>query len=369
MIKTLHIQNFRSLRNVRLEELQPVNLFIGANNSGKSNVLKAIEFASYLACLARAEVCRMLQMLSQKYRNADIEDKDTDYKEFLEYFSEFFFDPSLPLIAEFSFVPNDSFNFNIPCDENIISLKPIFQQNIIGGNAKIFNHLIFPIYSVDINQIRKPALIFGDDVSVDNTASNLILCLSNIRNEFVDIYEQIERDVRNCVPEFKSFLFKSVKPRNSQDKNLYLKIGYLDIYEKKYWSDSISDGILYFIALICIINQPKPPKILMLEEIEKGIHPRRIKETLDYIFSLAENKEIQIFMTSHSRDVVDNFKDYPESVFIFDKENGETKIKNLQTYINETNEKRKKSGRNLLHLDGSLGDHWSSGVIGGIPNE
>lgn len=45
MLQKISIQNFKSLKMVTLE-LQKVNLLIGANNSGKSNFLKALEFVS-----------------------------------------------------------------------------------------------------------------------------------------------------------------------------------------------------------------------------------------------------------------------------------------------------------------------------------
>ncbi|MBK8562250.1 MAG: AAA family ATPase [Saprospiraceae bacterium] len=43
MIKTIRIQNFRSLQDVTLD-LQDVNLLIGPNNSGKTNLMKALRF-------------------------------------------------------------------------------------------------------------------------------------------------------------------------------------------------------------------------------------------------------------------------------------------------------------------------------------
>ena len=43
MLKRVHIENFKSLRDVTLD-LQPINLLIGPNNSGKTNFLKAFEF-------------------------------------------------------------------------------------------------------------------------------------------------------------------------------------------------------------------------------------------------------------------------------------------------------------------------------------
>src|SRR5215210_4576350 len=43
MLQQIRIQNFKSLKDVTLD-LQQVNLLIGPNNSGKSNLLKALEF-------------------------------------------------------------------------------------------------------------------------------------------------------------------------------------------------------------------------------------------------------------------------------------------------------------------------------------
>ncbi len=43
MLETIRIQNFRSLKDVTLD-LKKINLLIGANNSGKSNFLRALKF-------------------------------------------------------------------------------------------------------------------------------------------------------------------------------------------------------------------------------------------------------------------------------------------------------------------------------------
>lgn len=45
MIEKIHIQNFKSIYNLELE-VGRVNLFIGENGSGKSNLLEALVFVS-----------------------------------------------------------------------------------------------------------------------------------------------------------------------------------------------------------------------------------------------------------------------------------------------------------------------------------
>jgi len=106
----------------------------------------------------------------------------------------------------------------------------------------------------------------------------------------------------------------------------------------------------------------------MVEEPENGIHPRRIKEIIDYFFNIAEEKGIQVILTTHSTVVIDQFKDLPESIFVFDKKDQSTQIRNLKTdIIAEDKQKSKELHVPELDLSGSLGDHWAAGLIGGVP--
>ena len=42
-IRAVHIDSFRGIRNLHLEELAPVNIITGDNNSGKTSVLEVME--------------------------------------------------------------------------------------------------------------------------------------------------------------------------------------------------------------------------------------------------------------------------------------------------------------------------------------
>ena len=48
MIKTFHVQNYKALRDVRLE-LTPLHVLIGPNDSGKTSVLEALRAHSRIA--------------------------------------------------------------------------------------------------------------------------------------------------------------------------------------------------------------------------------------------------------------------------------------------------------------------------------
>lgn len=45
-VETLHVKNYRALRDVRLEKLTPLIVLLGPNGSGKSTVFDVFAFLS-----------------------------------------------------------------------------------------------------------------------------------------------------------------------------------------------------------------------------------------------------------------------------------------------------------------------------------
>ena len=66
MLTSLHVSGFRDLRELEVSRLGPVNLFVGANNSGKTSLLEAVEIflgrgetrALFAGCARREETLR-----------------------------------------------------------------------------------------------------------------------------------------------------------------------------------------------------------------------------------------------------------------------------------------------------------------------
>lgn len=324
MIEKIHIQNFRSLKNIELQ-LQKVNLLIGPNNSGKSNFLKAIKFWG-----------KPYSSQSLVYKNVLSEHNKVTVE-------------ANSIVAEYS---------------NAIHTSGVWSRKITPSLEKQEDFVVFPLYSIDISRIKQEAAAEPNIYTLNDDCSNIVSFLDNMRDERKDIITKIEQDLKRCVKEFDSISFRKT---SNGDKFTYKKIGLTTEQGDTYWAEDLSDGTLYFLALLCIVNQPEPPKILLLEEPENGIHPRRIKEMLDYLFDLAEEKDIQVIMTTHNTYVIDEFKEIPAAIFVFDKEGDESQVRCLQDIIDEDAKKAKKDGMPKMNLKGSLGDHWASGLIGGVP--
>lgn len=114
----------------------------------------------------------------------------------------------------------------------------------------------------------------------------------------------------------------------------------------------LSDGTLRYICLLAILLHPTPPPIIVIEEPEFGLHPDVIPKIAKLL--VETSARTQLFVTTHSRLLIDALGDTPESVVICGRQNGRTYMERLDH----------EELREWLS-DYSLGDLWSSGELGG----
>jgi len=62
----------------------------------------------------------------------------------------------------------------------------------------------------------------------------------------------------------------------------------------------LSDGTLRFAAIAAAFFQPDMPETLLIEEIENGIHPSRLRLLVELLRAQAERGSPQVFVTTHS---------------------------------------------------------------------
>jgi predicted ATPase len=114
----------------------------------------------------------------------------------------------------------------------------------------------------------------------------------------------------------------------------------------------LSDGTLRYLSLLAILLHPEPPPVVAIEEPELGLHPDVIPHIAELLVSASER--CQLFVTTHSRMLVDALSERPSSVLVCSKEEGESKIERLD------------QARLAAWLgEYSLGELWSKGEIGG----
>lgn len=347
MLRRIHIENFKSLQNVTLD-LQRINLLIGPNNSGKSNFLKAIEFFHQRAYY-------------------EIDERN---------FSPAFQHKLIPIKMIFNFDTKKTAELSLSADKT--EKKLLITDDRIDAfldlnNKDVWTSSTLKELQTTIHYLRtyKPDPIKFSNVSdlkteaaINDDCSNLVPFLFNLGQNNRKSFRQIEDGLKECVGDLVGIGTPAVEVEGVSK----LRLKFFDKNDNDFWADEVSEGVLYFLALLCIVHQPNPPKLLLLEEPERGIHPRRIQEVMDFIFHLAETKDIQVIMTTHHERVVDYFADIPESVFVFDKnEEGATQVKNLKNIIELSDAEHEKDGLPKIDFTASLGEHWAAGFMGGVP--
>lgn len=115
----------------------------------------------------------------------------------------------------------------------------------------------------------------------------------------------------------------------------------------------MSDGTLRFLCLLAVLLNPDPPPLVCIEEPEQGLHPDAIQIVGQALRDASQR--MQLIVTTHSRELVDVFSDEPESVLVCSRDfSGGTECRRLASAdLDEW----------LQHY--SLGQLWKNGEIGG----
>jgi predicted ATPase len=114
----------------------------------------------------------------------------------------------------------------------------------------------------------------------------------------------------------------------------------------------LSDGTLRWLALLAILLDPTPPPVVCIEEPELGLHPDMIPILARLLREASERT--QVIITTHSDILVDALSDVPEAILVCERGEEGTTIRRLEpdalaewlkTY--------------------SLGELWRRGQLGG----
>jgi predicted ATPase len=90
----------------------------------------------------------------------------------------------------------------------------------------------------------------------------------------------------------------------------------------------LSDGTLRYLALLGVLLDPKPPRVVCIEEPELGLHPNLLGSVAELLRQASART--QLFVTTHSDLLVEALGDR-EPLYFFDKVAGSTRVSRLDT--------------------------------------
>lgn len=279
MLKRIEIRNFKGLESIVLDNCAQMNAIVGKNNSGKSSILHAIDMAGLA--------------LSVNNWNR--------------------FQPKLAIKDLFRDVGDFSITLTYQDDSKItINATPQYgprRTPAPGEEQKFKSILIWPDVAVGMKPRghKTPKNIianvenrnFSDVDSLDILYAMKFYALRGERGLTHEAYKRLLEEIRFYFPEIEDV--DSSRTEDDIATLTYTEYGrQLDIL----YSGS---GLKHFIDIL-LKTTVSGANIVLLDEPEMGLHPDLQRRFIGYLRRMAEEKQIQIFMATHSQ-VLLNYAD------------------------------------------------------------
>lgn len=320
MIKEIRLKNWKSFKNVTFKP-EGINILIGANASGKTNFLEALELMQKLGRNASEQEIKKIRGGQRFFKNMNVEN-NSEEKNLLE------------CVIKNEKILEKKYPGRLKTDECIYE---IFEKNK-EIKDKVENDIIkvseIGAYPKEIEIDEKIAIkVYLEEILKEITKKEELSKITildpiprEIRENTKDTYNNfIEKDCSNLInyisnlPEeerkkIEKELLKYIKQLLDHDIETlsFSKIGEMEESSQLYLeenvngktiklhSDIISDGTLRFIAIIGALLLQPSGSILAIEEVDNGIAPSKTKLLLDIINDISYEKKIDVILTTHN---------------------------------------------------------------------
>ncbi|NJL13996.1 MAG: AAA family ATPase [Microscillaceae bacterium] len=306
-LKNIDIQNFRGFKKLEIQDFQKINLLVGKNNSGKSSVLEAIFLSCGISNPQLAINIDFFRGLIHRYTDdfrfifykLDYNNEpciktsfDSD-----EYKRELHIKPSKEILLRESAKQTESRIGNITTDTDNNSQqvnglifrfstkgkheqKKDFQSSIIinGGNV-----LEIP---KNYKELLRASFFLRKYGELDSTYQYLDQVISaKEKGNIIEILQEIDANITDL----------SLGAHNV----IYCDIG----LERLVPINLMGDGINQILGILVHIANLKDG-ILLIDEIDNGLHYTTLKTLWKAILHASEKYKTQIFATTHSDECV-----------------------------------------------------------------
>lgn len=340
-IHRLEVKGFKSIAHLMLEDTSPFLVFAGANGAGKSNLVDALAFFGLVVKQGVKQALQHFGGFEQIHcfkapeseqnsmlfaLNISIESKRYEYELVLNAL-----DVSPELIEKL-----------IVDGKVIINRQPAKGTEVVLGENMPLQHL--PDYSPELSALtllsKNPLYQFltnirvfridpfaakePDSPSIDKTAldaqgKNVASMLSKLeKNE--EFTEQVLEWLELIVPGMESIATEKQR-LDSSTLLTFKEQGTAARFPAKL----ISDGTIYALCILtAVLSRAQSSGITIIEEPERGIHPKAIGELIQLMRDNS-NTTHPIFITTHSESVVRNLE--LDELYFVSKINGRSVLK------------------------------------------
>ena len=294
----ISINNYKCFDSFVIDELKQINIITGLNNVGKTALLEAL----YLG-LNSEDAAHFLSCIH------DIIDERGFYIKEYDKLNSLF---------------KETNKITITTKNNVISFEKIKGENLLSDDKDSFissnnlkNQDFFSLKKLDFFKYTDSedksdiGLINGVEELLDNiiddkryiTGSNTYIS-SKVKNANLlkYSYEEVTATFKeDILIESLRLIDKDVEKLNIQNDMLQIKLKSLSSYIP---INELGDGFCRVVEILMSLYTSKT-NVILIDEIESGIHYSKIKSFWKDIITICKANNIQLFTTTHSKEFID----------------------------------------------------------------
>lgn len=325
----VQLRNFRSIREADIR-ISPFSLIIGPNGAGKSGFLQFFPTVLNFASKVVPEVS--------------------------------------PGKAGHPFQPSDAWrrHLNHPDEEGWFSLEweeaPGKTATFGGSHRGIHQAAAYPwepgsvtIYAFDAKRIaRQDGKAEHGRIGADGRGLNHVLAALGKEPE-PTLFRAIETHLQMCVPEIEGL---DIVGMDSSHPAIHVRERGL---HEPVPAALLSEGTLIILGMLTLLLQKDPPRVILIEDVDRGMHPRLFERLAEVLETLALKRGVTLLASTHNPYLVDCFMERQEAVIVVEKNEGVTTLANLDERMESYAYDEETAG------EMPLGSLWFSGLVGGVP--
>ncbi|WP_029731212.1 AAA family ATPase [Dorea sp. AGR2135] len=317
-INSIEINQFRGIRQLTISNFSKINLIVGDNNSGKTTFLEAVQLL-----FAKSQLSSVKKIIKQ--RTVLNVSESSFYTSFIKMFNVNQ-ESELLDFDIYAVSNNGPIRFEMRGRERTISGEEALQMSTMSLGQKAH-------YKKESTVVPETAKLFSGSIISQNGKKPIEKDIHFTSLDNVSVGPVIKREVQ-YIPSFGHLRYDLLK--NFVDNPEYKKLA---ISILKQFDDSIVD-ICYtkaddgcFLESIITadgINMPfsvygdgvkkilyilnklfdATDSILLIDEIETGLHKKYYDRLFPVVFELAKKLNVQLFIATHSMEAIDAILSY-----------------------------------------------------------
>lgn len=341
MIRKLSIKNYKSISELEME-LGRINVLIGENGCGKSNILEAIAMGCAAADNKLGKeflVSRGIRVTEPRWMRAAFSVENMDKGLQIEFQS--------PEWKFLHVLQNDNQPYSPWYDPSAEAIKKPLEKlvkNLEEKKTDVFkevsqflktwtektglNELIsFIIYSPENGSLR----LFEQEgqmepLGIKGEGLFKFLKYLHSKNKLGEIKERL-----HCLGWFEDLdipddLWSNERKIKIRDRYLDEKLAFFD-------QNCANEGFLFLLFYFCLFSSEETPKFFAVDNIDASLNPKLCSDLMLHLVEIAKKQDKQAIMTTHNPCILDglNLDDPEQRLFVVYRNNaGHTRVKRIE---------------------------------------